>query len=152
MQDISEDIDPECNFFLNVNDNCSYYSEDQFINNIKLDQSISIIHFNSRSLYANFSNIKAYLRQFNTPFNIIAISETWLSLERGVDFEMEGYDLNFVNRSNKDRGAGLYVDNRLKYKIVESLTAAVDNVCECVTVEISMETFKNCMEEKFRRD
>ena len=79
MHDLNLDIDPESNFFMNVNNNCCYYTEDQFKNNIKLDHCISIIHFNSRSLYANLTLIKDYLRQFTIPFNVIAISETWLS-------------------------------------------------------------------------
>lgn len=83
MQDQDLDIDPESNCFKNVNNKCCYYSEDQFKTDIKLDNGISIIHFNSRSLYTNFHNIKDYLSQFKTPFRVVAISETWLSAEKG---------------------------------------------------------------------
>ena len=139
------DIDPDSNF-LNANNNCCYYTEETFKNNIKLDNCISVIHFNSRSLNANFKHINDYLRQFTIPFNIIAISETWLSLDRAEDFEMEGYDLKCINRTNKKRGgAAIYIDSRLKHKIVESMTTAIEDVCECVTVEISMEKKKNIL-------
>ena len=33
----------------------------------------------------------------------------------------------------------IYVDKRLKYKVVENMTTAVDDLLECVTIEISME-------------
>ena len=86
LQDMEDNIDPENNFFFNINPDCSYYTDEQYNKNIKADQKLSIIHFISRSLYANFHNIKEYLRQFSQPFNIIAISETCINPEKGVDF------------------------------------------------------------------
>ena len=85
LQDIENAIDPENMFFLNINNNCYYYTEHQFNRTIKTENKISRIHFNSRSMYANFNNIKHYLSQ--QPFNIIAISETWINTEKGMDFE-----------------------------------------------------------------
>ena len=145
MTPINLNIDPENNFYMNVDNNCNYYTQDQFNRTIKPDKSISIIHFNSRSLYANFTNIQKYLRKFTNPFNIIAISETWLTEERGLSFEIEGYEFNYLNRKNK-RGGGvaIYVDSRLRYKIIENMTTAIDDVCECITIEIIMgKTMKN---------
>ena len=137
------DLDPDNIFFMNVNNNCSYYTEDQ-LNTIKRDKCFSIIHFNSRSMYANFNSIQNYLRKFDNPFNIIAISETWFSEERGVNFELEGYELNYTNRINKKcGGTALYVDKRLKYKVIESMSTAIEQVCKCISVEILMEKKKN---------
>ena len=139
MTPFNLNIDPENNFYMNVDNNCSYYTEDQFNRSIKVDKSLSIIHFNSRSLYANFTAIQQYLRKFTNPFSIIAISETWLTEERGVNFEIAGYELNYINRKNK-RGGGvaIYVDSRLRYKIIENMTTAIDDVCECISIEILM--------------
>lgn len=36
-----------------------------------------MIHFNSMSLYSNFSKIKDYLKQLPFKFSVVAISETW---------------------------------------------------------------------------
>ena len=77
-QDLEKDIDPDNNFFDTINNNCRYYTDDQYNKMIKSNGKLSIIHFNSRSLYANFNNIKDYLHRFSEPFNIIAISETWI--------------------------------------------------------------------------
>lgn len=46
-------IDPDANFYKDWNSSSKYYMENQF-NELSLD-GFSIIHFNSRSLYANFA-------------------------------------------------------------------------------------------------
>ena len=85
MNVFEHDIDPESNFFQNISNNCGYYTEEKFNKSIKLDQGLSIIHFNSRSLYANFEKIEEYIKQFKKPFNIIAVSETWLNPDKGLE-------------------------------------------------------------------
>lgn len=122
LHGFEQDLDPENNFLNNINNNCCYYSDDQFNMNIKSDYGLSIVHFNSRSLYGNFLYIKEYLTHLNNPFQVIAISETWLTSEKGVDHELNGYELNYVNRENKKGGGvALYVDRRLKYEIVKNM-------------------------------
>lgn len=61
--DMECDIDPSKNFFTCANKNCGYYTDEMY-NQIKKDGRLSVIHINSRSLYANFLNIKNYL-QYN---------------------------------------------------------------------------------------
>lgn len=53
-----DDIDPESNLFHNVTSNCCYYIETQFTEKFNVENSLSIIHFNRRSLNANFQKIK----------------------------------------------------------------------------------------------
>ena len=101
MDYIENDTDPETHFFHSINNNCHYYNEEQFNNTIKTEHKLSILNFNCRSLYANFHNIKYYLRQFSQPFNIIAISETWINSERGMDFELDGYGMICKNRKQE---------------------------------------------------
>lgn len=56
-----------------------------------------------------------------------------------MDFQSEGYDLTFMNRTNKmGGGTALYVDRRFKYYIVKGMTYAIEDVCECITIEIVM--------------
>lgn len=105
-----------------------------------MDGTLSVIHFNSRSLYSNFTKMKEYLRQF-TMFNVIAVSETWLSNEKGADVELEGYELFATNRTNKKGGGvALFVNNDLRCKIVKTIT--IENVMECVTVEINVRNLR----------
>lgn len=77
-------IDPEANFYNENKSNSEYYAENQF-NNLNLD-GFSIIHFNSRSLYTNFVQIKDYLKSLKHTFQVIAISETWLTNEKASNF------------------------------------------------------------------
>ena len=54
--------------------------------------------------YANFTSIREYLDSFSQQFNIIAISEIWinaLTKDRELDFDMDGYELSYINRHNK---------------------------------------------------
>ena len=53
---LENDTDPEIHFYQNLDMNCEYYSEDEF-NSSKKMEGFSVIHFNSRSLYSNFSKI-----------------------------------------------------------------------------------------------
>ncbi len=144
IHDLENDIDLDNNFFSAINNNCCYYTNDQYNQKIKAVDNLSIIHFNSRSLYENFSHIREYLHQFSQPFNIIAISETWITADKGMDFEMEGYELRYMNRKNKGGGGvAIYVDRNLKFRVLSDMTAVVDNVLECISIEIIKEKSKN---------
>ena len=143
--DMEQDIDPDNNFFSSLDNNCCYYTDSQFNQNIKVDGKLSIIHFNSRSLYANFVSIKNYLSTFSQPFNIIAITETWISAERGIDFELDGYEFTYINRQNGYGGAALYIDKSFSFRIMDGMTSVVDNLLECLTIEICMEKNKNAL-------
>lgn len=74
--DMEQNIDPDKNFLCNIISNGQYYSEEQFNRSFETKDTLSIIYFNSRSLYKNFDNIKEYLQSFSQPFSVIAVSET----------------------------------------------------------------------------
>lgn len=57
LYELENDIDPEIHFYQNSDLNCEYYSEDKINSNVNME-GFSVIHFNSRSLYSNFSKIK----------------------------------------------------------------------------------------------
>ncbi len=56
--DFEQDIDPESNLFKNIHTNYGYFTEKEFNNKIIHGEGISVIHINSRSMYANFHSIK----------------------------------------------------------------------------------------------
>lgn len=65
-------------------------------------------------------------------------------MEKGTDFELEGYEFTFITRRNKGGGGvALYVDKSLKFNVVKKMTMVIDNVLECITVEICKEKSKN---------
>lgn len=140
------EIDPDRHFF-NFTDNCKYYQDDSITEIIAQqdgNKNLSIIHFNSRSLHANFQYIKDYLIQLNVNFDVIAISETWLTNNVIQDFQLENYQMYSMNRTNKKGGGvALYLNDKLKCRLIDNMTTAIDGVMECVTVEIEMESNKN---------
>lgn len=93
LSDPNEGIDPDNHFCFNMTGNCKYYTEVQYRDSAEMDGKLSLIHFNSRSLYTNFGHIKEYLNHFKTPFTIIAVSETWINEDKGTDFFLDGYNL-----------------------------------------------------------
>ena len=48
--------------------------------------------------YAKFGSIKKYLSHFSKSFNIITTLKTWLKSERGMKFNLKGYECNCINR------------------------------------------------------
>lgn len=134
--ELGNNIDPENHFYNDINCNCEYYTDEQFKGNVILDDSLSIIHFNSRSLHRNFTKIKDYITQFSK-LSVIAISESWISKEKEADVELDDYELFTSNRANKNGGgAALYVHNDYKCKIIETMSMIVENIMEIVTVEL----------------
>ncbi|XP_035986589.1 uncharacterized protein LOC118560057 [Fundulus heteroclitus] len=62
------------------------------------------------------------------------------------DFGMEGYEFVHLNRNNKTGGGvGFFVKNELNAKIVDKMTVCVDDLLECVTIEIGLEKMKNAV-------
>ena len=89
---MENNIDPDKYFYNNINRTCEYYTDEQFKSKIIMDGTLSIIHFNSRSLHSNFFKIKDYLK-FCSMFSVIAVSETLLTTEKEADVELQGYKL-----------------------------------------------------------
>ncbi len=139
-----DEIDPDNNFYAKFSHSCKYYSETDFNKCIDMQNKISLIHFNCRSLYANYDSIMHCLDQFNSPFNIIAMSETWLKSNKGIDFAIKGYEMFYTNRECKNGGGvALYIDKNIDCKVIENMSVAVEDVCESITVEICMGKQKN---------
>ena len=125
------------NHFTNIFPDTKYYSGHVFNTSSKpLTPGISFIHLNARSLNSNFREIDDYLSSLNYKFDIIAISETWVS-------EPEHNKLN-INRKNK-RGGGvaLYVKQELACKFLSCKSLVVDDLFECCTLEILISGHRN---------
>ena len=99
------------NHFTNIFPDSKYYSGNVFsISSKPLTPGIYFIHLNARSLNSNFREIDDYLSSVNYKFDIIAISETWMSEPEHNKLNINGYDVYHTARKNK-RGGGvaLYV-------------------------------------------
>lgn len=142
--DFENDVDPENHVFNYINDSCRYYTDEQFNDSVELDKAFSIIHFNCRSLPKNFTKINEYLDTFKSKFKLIALSETWINRENNIDLHISGYDLYVTSRANRSGGGvALYVDSDLKCRPVECMTSVIDDLMECIAVEIELERTRN---------
>lgn len=54
---MQNDLDPDNNFYTKILNSCEYFTEDHFEAQMTLRDSLSIIHFNCRSLNSNFPKI-----------------------------------------------------------------------------------------------
>ncbi len=61
IYDFENDVDPENHVFSHINDSCRYYTDENLNDSIELDKTLSLIHFNCRSLPKNFTKIKEFL-------------------------------------------------------------------------------------------
>ena len=150
--DFSKDIDPENNFLNTINLNCNYFTESDFVDKTYLVKGLKVIHFNARSLKSNFESIKHYLSELKCEFEIIAISETWLHSSILCDFSLEGYDAYHSTRETTGGGVALFVKTNIECKILKSKSVVIDELFECITVELSMakrsNIIVNCMYRK----
>ena len=142
------ELDPENNLFNNIDIDCEYFTDEQFRGNYKGNsRGLSIIHFNCRSMSANFDKIEDYLHDLEYKFDIIAISETWLSDNDDHDeWTMSGYSSYFSSRIGK-RGGGvaIFVKNSHNHKLRDDCTFTVDNCMELVCIEITRRHSKNVL-------
>ena len=111
-----DDIDLDSNFYYDINNNCCYYSKDQYNRAVQAHNHFSIIHFNSRSLNAHLNKIQYYLSQFKQPFNIVSISEMWI-----WDFKLDGSEFNDINNETVGGGVAIYVDKNLNCEVMNDI-------------------------------
>ena len=129
-------MNPDCNFYNNINSKCNYYTEQQFDANVNDVHGLSIINFNVRGLNANFLKIVDYLDELAFKFDIVAITETWIQSECATDFQLNEYELFSVQAvCRKMKGGGgvaLYIRKDIHCKLLSAKSF------ECVTVELSV--------------
>lgn len=145
--DFQKEIDPNNNFYKNINTNSKYLTVDE-CNHSKsnMKNKISFIHINARNLKANFSKIENLLNEINIKFDIIAISETWLEQDDSQEslLKLEGYTLNHITRvDRKGGGVAIYVHNSLDYKNINVMSMNVNGIMECISVELCISNRRN---------
>lgn len=78
-------------------------------------------------------------QRISTP---VFLTHSWINTDKGIDFELEGYELSYISRQNKGGGGvALYVDNALK--LLDNMTTVIDNVLEGFTIQIYKEKQTN---------
>ena len=137
-------IDPDNHFHASIPTDTKYYSDEQFVRYVKSKGDLSFIHFNARSLNKNFQKIKDSIEDLKLSFDIIAISETWAETDTIDGFTLNGYEaFHIVRGQRKGGGVALYVHRRFNCAIRTVQCKVVEQVFECVTVELDLKKHKN---------
>ena len=134
-------------FHASISTDTKYYSDEQFVRDVKSKGDLSFIHFNARSLNKNFQKIKDSIDDLKFSFDIIAISETWAETDTIDGFTLNGYEaFHIVRGQRKGGGVALYVHRRFNCAIRAVQCKVVEKLFECVTVELHLKKHKNITE------
>ena len=134
------DADPDIHFFSNPQTylKSEYFTEQSFNNKFaNCDSQFSLFHLNIRSVPANLTSLELYLSSLRNTFDVIALSETWLSEHNSDLFCLPGCVME--SRIRGDRAGGgvsLILRDSLRYKVRDDFSKSSDCI-ESVSVEIT---------------
>ena len=97
---------------------CTYLTTDEFHQNLnRNNNNFTILSANIRSISKNFEKLKECLKAIENEFTIIGLSETHLKDVPTAYHKLPGYNIEYTNRHNKQKGGVcLYISNNVKYK------------------------------------
>ena len=107
---ILEDIDPDGNYFTSLEQNglcqSKYYNEEMFNDNFQhcSENSVSMFHLNIRSLVSNFRNLDLMLSSLRMEFDVIGLTETWLTRNNNNIYNFTNYNHIYKIRDGKRGG------------------------------------------------
>ena len=116
---------------------CQYYDEDEFIKkNRKSDECLNIFALNIRSLPKHGGELLYFLKDLNTKFDVIVLTEIGSKNISVVEKLLPDYNFHYIlPAKNKCGGVGIYTCNSLTNVIVkDDIKFAIS--CECVKCEI----------------
>ena len=124
-----------------------YYTEEEFKLKFTVNgtdtksDNLNILHINCRSLKSNYEAICMLLYNLKFKFDIIAMSETWLSEKENLDFyNLKGYKIYKCNRINKRGGVLLFVSELYDCTLLHDVTYAIDDILEVVTIMVKLKS------------
>ena len=123
----------------NVNTHYLTHNQMSKLNKV-INENVSFIHFNARSLVKNFENIERMLELNGVKFSAIGVSETWFSDTHNKEYySLKGYDAYFTNRSDKKGGGtALYIRSDYSHECSDIGTYEVKNCFEVTTVKMNI--------------
>ena len=147
------DIDPDIQYFAEPHFSnqspCEYLLEDEFADRCnshnEIDKGLSLLCYNIRSLPKKFSEFQILLESLKHNFDIIGLTETWLSPLNFDLYSLEGYQKPVQKYRSSKRGGGimLYIKNTVQYKIRQDL--AIDHpLIEICIIEVESGSLNVC--------
>ena len=105
--DVDLNLNPELQQLNNYNNSSQYFDVDGFNTLIINDNDLRILHLNIRSLCSNMEDLCALLTLIKVKFDIICITESWLSDHTEPLYSIPGYHAYHSLRPVGMRGGGL---------------------------------------------
>jgi len=104
--------------------------------NVKHLNDLSILHTNIRSINKNFLSLASYLQTLEHSFDVIGLSETWLSEIAADSFKVQGYNSESIFRSNKTGGGvSFLIKDTIQYNVRHDLVRN-NEVLESLFIEL----------------
>lgn len=125
---------------------CNYMTPEEFGLKYNCTESnFSILNANIRSISKNFEKLKECLKTLDHEFTIIGLSETHLKESPSEYYNLNGYNIEFTNRVERQKGGVcLYVSSSIKYKLRSDLCIANSNFESCF-IEIENTNTRNTL-------
>ena len=110
----------------------------------------SLIHLNIRSTPANLSKLIQYKSNLNVNFDIIGLSETWLTETKTDIYNLDGYDhVPLVRPDRIHGGVSLFISTAITYRVLNEFSM-INRDIECLFVEIEFNNIKMYVEVIYR--
>ena len=111
------------------------------------------MHFNCRHLKVYCTDMCSYLHKLKYTFDVIAVSETWLTNTIDTDlYNIDGYDLFMSSRYDRNGGGiAIYVRNIYQSNVLNDLTQVIEKCMESVTIEIILSKTKTILVQCIHR-
>ena len=123
----------------------------------KLDQSLSnfnssfsILNLNIRSCRKNFASLLPFLSMLVFKFTIIILTETWLTSNTDLGFDIDGYNQLNVYRNNHGGGIKIYYNNAWNAEVLTEFTT-VNEILEILSLKLHIRNFKYIISAVYRR-
>ena len=138
------DIDPDYQFFTDLkyatNISCDYYVEHTFCrliqNKWNLLNQLSLFQLNVRSLPRHYNELDLYFHSLQYDFEIIGLTETWLTENNSDLYGIHGYQsINKFRDNRAGGGVSLYVKNSVNFEHRNDL-GIFDNELEMLSIEL----------------
>ena len=126
------------------NNHCDYYEIDSFNHNFKkfkYKNSFNVIALNIQSCNANFVHFTSYLEKLEITYDVIILTETFLTPSTNFSYEIEGYNSFTSFKTSRRGGVKVYCNRGLNAEQLDTLNINND-LYESVFVKIFLKNKK----------
>lgn len=103
----------------------------------------NIMNFNIRSIINKIDDLSDFLNNFDFKFDIVTITETWLTSFNENFIQLDGYKYIGKSRQKHGGGVGMFIGDSLTFKLRSDISAIGDDKFEIIAIELVNNTSRN---------